>query len=61
MDGRHIAPLCQRSDFPLTNLQVRAKMLHASSKGGLLKSLGEGRFKQNMFFTSQVRRVRMIS
>lgn len=32
---------------------VRAKMLHASSKGGLLKSLGEGRFKQNMFFTSQ--------
>ena len=31
-------------------------MLHASSKGGLLKSLGEGRFKQNMFFTSQVSR-----
>jgi hypothetical protein len=29
-------------------------MLHASSKGGLLKALGEGRFRQNMFFTSQV-------
>jgi len=49
---------CFVRDLPYSQLslffQVRSKMLHASSKGGLLKALGEGRFKQNMFFTSQV-------
>lgn len=35
-------------------LQVRSKMLHASSKASLLKALGESRFKRTMFFTSPV-------
>jgi hypothetical protein len=41
--------------FQWVKPQVRQKMLQASSKAGLLKALGEGRFKESMFFTSPVR------
>jgi hypothetical protein len=38
----------------LTLYQVRAKMLQASSRAGLLKALGAGNFKHDWFATSVV-------
>jgi hypothetical protein len=46
-------PIHVACDSELTE-QVRAKMLQASSRGGLMKALGAGNFKHDWFATSLV-------
>lgn len=43
-----------RPTYDETDAQVRAKMLQASSRGGLMKALGAGNFKHDWFATSLV-------